>query len=239
MAHIRSVNTAPFITWDFALLIMLMCLKALAFVLSQMNSWAEVLFFVFFMFSCHNGTVCRFANTYWYKEFNGFPGSSLEINKILLENIRQVDSVQHLSSSSLFPVGWSTEIKNSFSYFIGEQATLNQSRSQKRHQQNEKKTIKMFHFGQMGEESSQEVWSVRPIDDLLLTGGRQKGSGLQGGKGGVACWGRKRSRHEGGGLWHLSWRESRRRRAKVSPRACSPPPPDQVSQLLLGYTGPP
>lgn len=99
-------------------------------------------------------------------------------------------------------MSWSTEIKNSFSYFIGEQATLNHhlearaeaKKGPKNQPKTEKKTIKMFHFRQMGEESSQEVWSVRPIDDLLLTGGRQKGRALQGGKGGIACWGRKRRR---------------------------------------------
>lgn len=70
-------------------------------------------------------------------------------------------------------------------YFIGEHAALSQHLEAKAEAKREqgtkkpkKKTIEMFHFGQMGEESSQEVLLGRLIDDPLLTGGCRKGGAL-------------------------------------------------------------
>lgn len=61
---------------------------------------------------------------------------------LLLENISKVDSAQHLSSSELFPLSWSTEIKIFFSCFIVEKAALNhhlEAKAQAKREQGQKK----------------------------------------------------------------------------------------------------
>lgn len=96
----------------------------------------------------------------------------------------------------------------------------------------------MFHFGQIGEESSQEVWFGRLIDGLPLMWGCQEQDTLEGAGEGRRAWCGGGGGGDGG-LWPLSWQERRQRRAKF-PLLHAPLLLQLiVSQLLLGYTGPP